>query len=126
MNRSIFGMLLFVNGLLLGGVLGILLARDTAPPAPAPAPPGPVPHFQYEETADGRVTFFDQTSGRHISFNRVDDLWFVMTYDPLSGTVTYTKTKMVEDNSFLEAAEQLKESLPGRLGQEFLLGAPAK
>ena len=44
--------------------------------------------------------------------------------DAPAGTVTYTKTKMVEDDSFLEAAEQLKESLPGRLGQEFLLGAP--
>ena len=122
MNRSIFGLLLFVNGLLLGGLMGMLAAQDSKI-APVPQPPA-TPNYLYEETADGRITFFDQTSGRHISFNRVDDLWFVMTYDAPAGTVTYTKTKMVEDDSFLEAAEQLKESLPGRLGQEFLLGAP--
>jgi hypothetical protein len=126
MNRSIFGILLFVNGLLLGSVLGILVAQDQSPAPSPPPPPPPTPNFHYEETADGRVTFFDQTSGRHISFNRVDDLWFVMTYDPLSGTVTYTKTKLVEDDSFLEAAELLKEALPGRLGREFLLGTPGK
>jgi hypothetical protein len=120
MNRTAFALLLLVNGLVLGALAGLLLGR--ASPADASAPsPAATPRYSFEGGADGRMSFFDSATGRHISFYQMENLWFVMTYDPESATVTYTRTRLVEDDSFLEAAQQLRETLPERLHRDLLL-----
>jgi hypothetical protein len=128
MNRAVFALLVFLNGLLIGLVSGLVLApvradRDEPPVvlAPPPAASEPAPHYVFEEDPDGRMSFFDQTTGRHVSFNRIDDLWFVMTYDPVQGTVSYAQTRLIEDPMFLEAAKRLKDNMPERMGRQILL-----
>ena len=123
MNRSVFALLMLVNGLVLGTLAGLLIGRTPATESSIPYP-NPTPRYSFEGVADGRMSFFDSHSGRHISFHQVEGLWFVMTYDPETASVTYTRTKLVEDDSFLEAAQELRKSLPERLHRELLLSPP--
>lgn len=125
MNRAVFALLVFLNGLLIGTVLGLAMGSSRtgreSSAAARPAPVEPPSRYVFQEDPDGRMSFFDQATGRHISFNRVDDLWFVMTYDPEAGTVSYAETRLLEDPSFLEAAKRLKSNMPERLGRQILL-----
>lgn len=128
MNRAVFAILVFLNGLLIGLIVGLVLSPARAVRAEPVVAEVPEPPSQYvfEEDPDGRMSFFDQATGRHISFNRIDDLWFVMTYDPEQGTVSYAQTRLIEEPSFLEAAKRLKDNMPERLGRQVLFRAGAE
>lgn len=128
MNRAAFALILLVNGLVLGTLAGLYLGgtpREPRPeipttltPAPAPSPGPAAGRYTFQTDSDGGLSFFDSATGRHITFHQVEGLWFVMTYDPESASVSYTRTTLVEDDAFLEAAQQLREALPERLQRE--------
>ena len=120
MKAPAAAILLFLNGLLLGGLAGWRAAEALRPPRPAPAYP-PL-RYQFLENTDGQLSIFDQATGRHTTFVRTDGLWFVMTHDPGDGSVVYRRTRLIEDPAFLEAARELRNDFPGRLGGELILG----
>ena len=118
MKNPWFALLLFANGLILGIILGKMTPANVAQPNPV--------HFQQNRyqlrpEKDGMMSFFDQATGRQISFLQHEGLWFVMTYDPENGSVMYERTELIEDPYFLKAAEKLKNDLPDRLGRELKL-----
>ena len=113
-----FALLLFANGLILGIILGKMLTENISHPALIPLQQN---QYQLRSENDGRVSFFDQTTSRLISFHQHEKLWFVMTYDPENGSVMYERTELIEDPHFLKAAEKLKSDLPDRLGRELKL-----
>ena len=118
MKNQAFAFLLFINGLILGAILGKMIWIDFSQPSPGQPPPN---RYLFHQEADGRMSFFDQATGRHISFHQIEGLWFVMTHDPERGAVTYQRTELLEDPEFLKAAEKLKNDLPGRLGRDLEL-----
>ena len=120
MKSGLLAVLLFVIGLLLGTVFG-WLAADAVHPVVEAAEPDPA-RYQFIEDAEGRLSVFDQVTGRHTSFVQTDGLWFVMTHDPVTGSVSYRRTELIEDPAFLEAARELRNDFPGRMGSEVILG----
>ena len=120
MRSHLFAILLFLNGLLLGGILGWQVA-DSVRPDQQTTQSEPA-RYQFLEDADGRLSIFDTVTGHHTSFVQTDGLWFVMTHDPVHGSVSYRRTTLIEDPAFLEAARELRNDFPGRLGSELILG----
>lgn len=114
MRNAAFTILVFINGLVLGILGGILLLGPGADPA------DPSVRYRLDRQGD-QIGFFDQTTGRYTAFNQHEGFWFVMVYDPQEGSVTYKETRLIEDPTFLKAAERLRSQLPEQLGRELRL-----
>lgn len=114
MKQSIGILLVFVNGMIAGGIGAWILEERLDPPTSAS-------RYRFERNHDGEIGFFDRQTGRYISFHQHESIWFITIHDPSDGSVTYRKTKLVEDASFLDAIEDLKTELPVRLGRDLML-----
>lgn len=114
MRNGIFTLLVLVNGLVLGLLGGLVLWDHGEGQTEEP--------YRYLlDRSGGNPGFFDQVTGRYITFQQHENFWFVMIYDPKDGSVTYKETRLIEDPAFLKAAERLKSEIPKQLGRDLRL-----
>jgi hypothetical protein len=106
--------LVFVNGIIVGGISAWIIEDRLDPPSPSS-------RYRFERDEVGRIGFFDRRTGQYMSFHQHESLWFITIHDPSDGSVTYRETKLIEDSSFLDAIEDLKIELPERLGRDLML-----
>ena len=112
MRQSVMILLVFINGLIIGGAIAWILEDKLEPP-----PPPPANRYRLERVGNGQIGFFDRTTGKYLSFHQHESLWFIAIHDPVNGSVTYRETKRIEDPAFSNAVDQLKTELPERLGR---------
>jgi hypothetical protein len=114
LKQSIFVLLVFLNGIFVGGIGAWIIEERLDPPAPGS-------RYRFERARDGEIGFFDRRTGKYMAFHHHESLRFLTIHDPSDGSVTYRETKLLEDPSFLDAIENLKTELPERSGRDLRL-----